>query len=108
MFFPIMDYDVRQFQPRNGALQTYTLPYRAIVMIGDFRPDDTGGGSVAIRHFRRVQDSQFVDQYILVNDSATLSGDSSSCGAVVGEAGDVVRVQAVDDFDVKVYIFRLP
>lgn len=109
-----LDYDVRLFQPRNGATQSYVLPYAAYVTVGDFRPDDSKGGSVYIQHNRRVQSSGNVRQMILNANfdnglgSNDLDGDSPVCGGVVALKGDTIIVQALDDMDVRVYIFRLP
>ena len=103
------DYDVRIFQPRNGAEATYTLPYRAFVTVGDYQPDDSGDPTVRITHNRHVQGSGQVEQYILrARDLSSPNNDEVLFGAGVGLSGDVVRVSSSDDMDVKVFIFRLP
>lgn len=105
--YPFLSYETETFNVSNGGSQTYNVTYRCLIVVGDYRPDDTGGGFVRIEHNRRLQDSGDVFEYILEAEPVG-GGDRATMGAAVALSGDVVRADAPDDMRVTIYIFRLP
>jgi len=111
MIAPFLDYEVRTYNIRNGSQQTFTLPRRAMVTVGRFRRDDTGGGVVFCNYVDTVQDS---DSTQIVLFASPQDGgvdpfyNQPSVGCYVFEAGRVLRIDAPDDCDITLHIFYLP
>lgn len=99
------DYGSETLVVTNGASDTFTAPYKCMVILSDFRFDDTNDGRVEILDLNIIQSGGRTSMFIFkapINDD-----DLGGCSHIL-RSGQRLRADANDDFRVTVNYFRLP
>lgn len=106
-----LDYEQRTFQIRNGSAQSFTVSKKTMVWTGEYKPDDTGGGSVFYNSSATLQGSRIFTYYIFNAIARFQFGTSLQpimSGCVTVPAGTIIRIAAPDDMDITVYTATVP
>lgn len=105
-----IDYDVRNINLSNGNTQTYTLPYKALVVVGNIRPDERESLTIYVRS-DNVIDGRVDGSYIYLtrpDGDSVFNRLTVNVGSYVAVAGDIIIMQTADDCAFDLHIFRLP
>lgn len=109
MFFPFMNVGSQTFQIRNAASQTFTAPYRCLVVFSDIKFDDENNGSIILLDMEEIQSGGLNRMFLFGVDGATASTIIPVVvGSYIVNSGQRILMDAVDDFDVTINYFRLP
>lgn len=105
-----LDYNVRNINLSNGGTQTYTLPYKALIVVGNIRPDEQESLTIYVRS-DNVVDSRVDGSYIYLtrhDGDNVFNRLTVNVGSYVAVAGDIIIMQTNDDCAFDLHIFRLP
>lgn len=104
-----LDYQQIDFNIVNGNGQTYTLPYKALVVAGNFQPDEENSIDVFIETFKTLDpNGDGARIRILFVPAAQNVKPISQSGCYVAEKDDVITINSADDCSVRLHFFRLP
>lgn len=104
-----LDYAVQKFVIRNSNAQTFTAPYKCMVLFSDLRYDDENDFNITIADLIPVQ-SGGKTTHLLGNRNrfSDNTNNNEHLGSYILRSGQRLILNSSDDFDVEIHYFRLP